>query len=109
MLAPVGPLVPSHANYLGLKLAESLALHHQTWAKTDGIGSHQTISVASRPLNILHMGLISDVEQWCWILLAHWCQAMPIFGLKFANILALRADPNENFGHVSLRRVALKS
>jgi hypothetical protein len=51
--------------------------------KTDEIGIHQTISVASRPLDILHMGLISDVAVWCWLLVAHWCQAMPIFGLQY--------------------------
>jgi hypothetical protein len=38
----------------------------------------KTISVASRPLNILHMGLISDVEVCCWLLVSHWCWAMRI-------------------------------
>jgi hypothetical protein len=31
-------------------------------------------------LNILFMGLLNDVEAWCWLLLVHWCQAMPMFG-----------------------------
>jgi hypothetical protein len=25
---------------------------------------------------ILHMGLISDVEDLCWLLVANWCQSM---------------------------------
>jgi hypothetical protein len=33
------------------------------------------------------MGLISDVVMWCWLLVDHWCQAMPIFGLQLAESL----------------------
>jgi hypothetical protein len=50
---------------------------------------HETISVASRSLEVLHMGLIRDAEVWCWLLVAHLCQAMPIFGLQLAESLAL--------------------
>jgi hypothetical protein len=87
MLAPGEPLVSGH-DIFGQQLAESLALCKQIRTKTDpSICGHETISVASdRPLNILHMGLISKVEVWCFLLNSHWCQAMPIFscyaGLK---------------------------
>jgi hypothetical protein len=40
-------------------------------------------------LNILHMGLISDVEVCCWLLVSHWCQAMPISGHHWAESMAL--------------------
>jgi hypothetical protein len=53
--------------------------HQQILTKTDPICKHKKTSVASRPLNILHMGLICDVEGWCWLLLAHRWQAMPNF------------------------------
>jgi hypothetical protein len=47
---------------------------------TPFVCSHETISVATtRPLNILHMGLINDVLVWFWLLLSHWCQAVSIF------------------------------
>jgi hypothetical protein len=59
--------------------------------KTDPIGSNETISVASRTFVIFHMGLISDGVVWCWLLVAHWCQAMPSFGLQL--------DENESFEH----------
>jgi hypothetical protein len=55
----------------------------------DDIGNHKTTSVASRPLNILHMGLINDAAVWCWLLLVHWCQAMPLFEQQLAKCLAL--------------------
>jgi hypothetical protein len=63
-------------------LAESFALlQQQIWTiKSDGICGQQTISAAFRPLNILHMGLMSDAAEWCWLLMAHVNQAMPIFG-----------------------------
>jgi hypothetical protein len=75
--------------FFGVKLAESLALHYQIWAKTDGIGRHKTISVVFRPLNILHMDMANYKVMWHWLLLAHWCQAIPFFGVKLAESLAL--------------------
>jgi hypothetical protein len=48
--------------------------------RSHGICGQQTISAASRPLNILHMGLMSAAAEWCWLLMAHVSQAMPIFG-----------------------------
>jgi hypothetical protein len=50
----------------------------QIWTKSHGFCDHETISAASRPLNILHMGLMSDAAEWCWHLMAHGCQAIPI-------------------------------
>jgi hypothetical protein len=35
------------------------------------------------------MVLINGISMWCWLLLAHWCQAMPIFGLQFAESFVL--------------------
>jgi hypothetical protein len=40
-------------------------------------------------LNILHMGLMSDAMEWCWLLLAHGCQALPLFAWKRGESLAL--------------------
>jgi hypothetical protein len=57
------------------------------WTKSNGICGHETISVAFRPLNILHMGLMSDAAEWYWLLVAHGCQTMPIFGLRLAESL----------------------
>jgi hypothetical protein len=72
------------------RLAESFVLTIQIWIKSHGIcGPHETISASSRPLNILHMGLMSDAAEWCWLLVAHGCQAMPIFGWQLAESLAL--------------------
>ena len=65
----------------GSRMAETLALisKYEPIANSLGIDGHETISTASRPLNILHMGLMSDAEEWCWLLEAHGCQAIPIF------------------------------
>jgi hypothetical protein len=63
------------ANF-GQHLAESLALCQQIRTKTNPICGLKTISVASSPLDILHMGLISDVEMSRWILVSHWCQVL---------------------------------
>jgi hypothetical protein len=63
--------------------------HQQIWTKSHGICGHETISAAFRPLNILHMGLMSDAAEWCWLLEAHGCQAMPIFGQLRAKGLSL--------------------
>jgi hypothetical protein len=54
--------------------------HQQIWTKSHYICGHETTSAASRPLNILHMGLMNDAAEWCWLLVAHGCKAMPIFG-----------------------------
>jgi hypothetical protein len=72
-------------------LAESFALlQQQIWTiKSDGICGQQTISAAFRPLNILHMGLMSDAAEWCWLLMAHVSQAMPIFWKWLAESFAL--------------------
>jgi len=48
-------------------------------SKSDTICGDETILVTSRPLDIINMGLISDATVWYWLLLARWCQAMPIF------------------------------
>jgi hypothetical protein len=56
--------------------------YSSSWLKnwhTSSILTQKVIPfVASRPLDILHMGLISDVEVWYRLLLAWWCQAMSI-------------------------------
>jgi hypothetical protein len=55
----------------------------QIWTKNNSsisICGHETISAASRPLNILHLGLMSDAVEWCWLLMAHGCEVMPIYG-----------------------------
>jgi hypothetical protein len=56
--------------------------HEQIWTKSHGICGNETISAASRPLNILHMGLMSDAAEWCWLLVAHECGVMLILGLR---------------------------
>jgi hypothetical protein len=63
--------------------------HQQICTKIDPIIGHETISAASRTLNVLHMILVSDAEKWCWLLEAHGCQAMQIFGNRLAETLAL--------------------
>jgi hypothetical protein len=75
----------------GEQLAESLAVFKfkQITTKSDPICGHETISVASRLLHIIHMSLISDVEVCCWLLECCSCQAMPIFGQQLAESLAL--------------------
>jgi hypothetical protein len=35
------------------------------------------------------MGLMSDAEEWFWLLVAHACQAVPIFGRQLAESLSL--------------------
>ena len=35
------------------------------------------------------MGLMSDAAEWCWLLVAHGCREMPIFGQQLAGSLAL--------------------
>jgi hypothetical protein len=42
------------------QLEKIFGSHQQFWTKSHGICGHETISAASRPLNILHMGLMSD-------------------------------------------------
>jgi hypothetical protein len=56
-----------------------------------GICGHEPISAASRPFDILHIGLMSDAEEWFRLLGAHGsgCQAMPNFGSQMALGLAL--------------------
>ena len=63
------------------QLAERFGTHTQNWTKSHGICGHETISAASRPLNILHMGLMSDAAEWCWcwLMVALVCQAMSTF------------------------------
>jgi hypothetical protein len=56
--------------------------HEQIRTKVRGICGDETISAASSPLNIIHMGLMSDAVEWCWLLVAHWCRAMRVFGLR---------------------------
>jgi hypothetical protein len=75
----------------GLQLAESLApySYQQIWTKSHGICGYETISAAFRSLNILHMGLMSDATELCWLLIACECQAILIFGLWLAESLAL--------------------
>jgi hypothetical protein len=58
VLAPGGPWLPGHANFW-------LIAGTEIWTKSHGIWGHETISAASRPLNILHMGLMSDAAEWC--------------------------------------------
>jgi hypothetical protein len=80
--------VSGHANIFGLLHWLKVSWHFASKSnepKTDyPTGSHPTISIASRPLDIIHMGLLSDVEVWFRLLAPHWCQAMPIFGLLLA-------------------------
>jgi hypothetical protein len=70
-------------------LAESVALFIKSEPQLDPIIGDGSISDASRPLNILHMCLISDVEMKRWLLVAHLCQAMPIFQQQLAESLAI--------------------
>jgi hypothetical protein len=35
------------------------------------------------------MGLMSDISEWCWLLEAHGQQAIPVFGQRLAENLAL--------------------
>jgi hypothetical protein len=35
------------------------------------------------------MGLMSDAEEWCWLLVANVCQVMQTFGKLLAESLAL--------------------
>jgi hypothetical protein len=35
------------------------------------------------------MGLMSDAAEWCWLLMAHVCQTMPIFGQHLPENLGL--------------------
>jgi hypothetical protein len=76
LLAPAGPLVSGHAFFESMKLTEYVALIIKSEPKLTNKGNHKTISVASRPLNILHMGLINDAAVCCWLLLAHSRQVM---------------------------------
>jgi hypothetical protein len=48
--------------FLQQQLAENFAHIPNPDPKSDPICGHETISVAFRPLDILHMGLISDAE-----------------------------------------------
>jgi hypothetical protein len=81
-------------SFFKLKLAESLALIiTQILTKSDGICGLETIPVAYRPFNILHMGLMSDAEEWFWLLVVHGCQTMPIFQCQLAESLALISEP----------------
>jgi hypothetical protein len=61
----------------------------QIWTRNHGICGHETISSASRPLNILHMDLMNDDAEWYWLMIAHGCQAMPILRQQLAEKLAL--------------------
>jgi hypothetical protein len=56
-----------------------IGTHQQIWTKNQGICGHETISAAFRPLNVLHMGLMSDAAGLCWILVVPVHEAMPIF------------------------------
>jgi hypothetical protein len=38
------------------------------------------------------MGLMSDAGEWCWLLMIHGCQAMPILGWHLAESLALNSN-----------------
>jgi hypothetical protein len=67
VLAPGGPWVPGNANFWKAA-GVNFGSHQQFWTKSHGIiCGHETIKAASRPLNILHMGLMSDAEEWCWL------------------------------------------
>ena len=82
-----GPLVPNHTNFR-LQLAESFAIYQQIWwAKTDAIGSHETIWVAFWPLHIINVDLIGGVAMSYLLLMAHWCQTMPIFYCSWLKVL----------------------
>jgi hypothetical protein len=35
------------------------------------------------------MGLMNDAAEWCWLMMANVCQAIPIFGWPLAESLAL--------------------
>jgi hypothetical protein len=45
-----------------------IGTHQQIRPKNQGICGHETISAASRPLNALHMDLLSDAEGLCCII-----------------------------------------
>jgi hypothetical protein len=76
LVAPVHQATPIF-NSSWLKIGT----HQQIWTKNQGIcgRGHETISAASRPLNVLHIGLMSDAAWLYWILVAPVHQAMPIF------------------------------
>jgi hypothetical protein len=59
VLAPGGPWVPGNANFWKTA-GENFGSHQQFWTKSHGICGQQTISAASRPLNILYMVVMSD-------------------------------------------------
>jgi hypothetical protein len=92
--------VSDHANFWTAVGSKLLALCYQILTKLIQMGSHPTISVASRPLDILHMGLlgIGNVAVWFRLLVPHWCHAVPIFGLLLAQsyIGILQGNLNQN-------------
>jgi hypothetical protein len=57
-----GPLL-SGISIFGRQLVESLALARKSGPKANDFCCHETILAASTPLNILHMGLMSDVAE----------------------------------------------
>jgi hypothetical protein len=79
VLAPACPMVSGHVNFL-------TAFGSKFWSKTHDTSNHDTVSVASRHMDMLHVGLISDVAVWCWLLLAWWCQAMSILVNNWLNV-----------------------
>jgi hypothetical protein len=89
ILAPAGLVVFGHANFWQ-ELAEKLAHITNSDRKSDPICGHETISVASRLLEILHMGLISGASVWYRLLLAWWCQAMSILTIVVWKLTRIR-------------------
>jgi hypothetical protein len=79
---------PAVGQEFGMLLASQSRIH--------GIDSHETKGDASRPLKMSLMVLINGVAMWCWLLLAQWCQAMPIFGLQLAESLAFCYIANQS-------------
>jgi hypothetical protein len=71
-LAPASPLVLGHAHFWTAVGGKNFGTLQANLSK-NWFGSHQTISVASRPLNILKICVISDVAVWPWPLPARWC------------------------------------
>jgi hypothetical protein len=63
--------------------------HEQIWIQSHDICGHETISAASRPLNIIHMGLMKDAAVWCWLLVSQGSRVVLIFGLRLAESLAI--------------------
>jgi hypothetical protein len=100
LLGSADPLVPEAILIFWQQMTERKVWHFvsKSEPKLMPLAVMKPKSVASRPLDIHHMGLISDVASCCWVLLTHWCQTIPIFDSSWLNNVgtSLRATLNQN-------------